>query len=187
MFQNWFRSCLLSSSSDFRDTRRRSTTLSFNRSIPFQGGRLAGKSGNLQRIQYRTVRSETGFKPSHIWNEGRDCAGTGKARRDRVRATLFQLSDASAAYGFFTNREKNRRRVPPALFRRCTESFQTRNVLLFLAVQLRGSIGRQLSDRWKMLATILVQKYPWALAKAAAISNHLPSTNLIRRQRRIHS
>jgi len=94
----------------------------------------------------------------------------------QVRATIFQLSDASAAYGFFTNQRK-KEGTSAVSFSAGTESFQTSASFYFwqarFVVRLEGA-----RESVEMLAGFL-SKNILGRSQRPAISSHLPASNLI--------
>jgi len=94
----------------------------------------------------------------------------------QFRATLFQLSDTSAAYGFFTNRRKMEG-VGSSSFSAGAESFEARGGYYFwqskYVVRLAGDRASAVTVSETLSRNILGR------SQRPAISNRLPASNLV--------
>lgn len=174
MLQNWFRGCLLFLVlTSAIHAQEHDTLIQSVNSLP--GWTVAGKSAtfsesNIEQFEKKLASSLRiyGMKGVTV-QEWQSPSG-------QIRAALFQLSDASAAYGFFTNRRRIEGGSPNS-FSAGTESFQTRTSYYFwqssYVVRLEGNSGSV-----ENAATILSRNI-LGRSQRPPLFNHLPTSNLI--------
>jgi len=179
MFQNWFRSCLLllvlAATLDAQGPRRTLPENLVQAVNALPGWMPAGKSEtfNESNIEKFHLKPGTNFRTLGLNDV---TVQTWQSPLGRVRAELFQFIDFGAAYSFFTNQRRLQGGVSSA-FSAGAESFQDRNFSYFwqanYMVRLNGE-SRAIESLAEILSRNILGR-----SQRPAISNRLPSTNLI--------
>jgi hypothetical protein len=179
MFRNWVRSCLflfiLTATLQGQGPRTTppETLVKAVNSVP--GWIASGKSEtfNESNIEKFDLKPGSNLRTLGLSNV---TAQTWQSPSGRVRAELFQFIDFGAAYSFFTNQRRVQSGVSPA-FSAGAESFQDRNFSYFwqanYMVRLNGE-SRAIENLAEILSRNILGR-----SQRPAISNRLPSTNLI--------
>jgi hypothetical protein len=179
MFRNWVRSCLFLFilTATFQGQGPRTTPpetlVKAVNSVP--GWIASGKSEtfNESNIEKFDLKPGSNLRTLGLSNV---TAQTWQSPSGRVRAELFQFIDFGAAYSFFTNQRRVQSGVSPA-FSAGAESFQDRNFSYFwqanYMVRLNGE-SRAIENLAEILSRNILGR-----SQRPAISNRLPSTNLI--------
>jgi hypothetical protein len=179
MFRNWVRSCLflfiLTATLQGQGPRTTppETLVKAVNSVP--GWIASGKSEtfNESNIEKFDLKPGSNLRALGLSNV---TAQTWQSPSGRVRAELFQFIDFGAAYSFFTNQRRVQSGVSPA-FSAGAESFQDRNFSYFwqanYMVRLNGE-SRAIENLAEILSRNILGR-----SQRPAISNRLPSTNLI--------
>src|SRR6187401_635965 len=174
MFQHCLRSCLLLLLlSSAIHGQAPSTLLDSINSIP--GWTTSGKTAtfnesNLEQFDAKLASS------LRIYGAEDVTVQAWQSPAGQFRATLFQLSDASAAYGFFTNRRRMEG-AGSSGFSAGAESFETRGSYYFwqskYVVRMSGDLASAVTVSETLSRNILGR------SQRPAISNRLPTSNLI--------
>jgi len=174
MFQNWLRSCLL--------------LLVLTSAIQGQGQASLIQSVN-SLPGWTAVRNAATFNESNIEQFDTKLASSlrtygmkdvtvqaWQSSSGQIRVTLFQLSDASAAYGFFTNRRRIEG-VSSSSFSAGAESFQGRTTYYFW----QSSYVVRLEGKFESVESVagILSRNILGRSQRPPLSNRLPTSNLI--------
>jgi len=174
MFQHCLRSCLiLLCLTSAVHGQAPATLLDSVNSIP--GWKASGESEtfNESNLDHFDVKLASILR---IYGTEGVTAQAWQSPAGQIRATLFQLSDASAAYGFFTNRRRTEG-ASSSSFSAGAESFESRGAYYFwqskYVVRLTGERASVVTASETLTRNILGR------SQRPAISNRLPTSNLI--------
>lgn len=174
MFQKWFRSSLLllvlipSVHAEEQDPLIQSVN-----SLP--GWASVGKTETFNESNIELFDKK--LAPSLLTFGLKEVKGQAwQSPAGQIRATLFRLSDVSAAYGFFTNRRRTEGGFTSNLSA-ATESFRTNTSYYFwqasYVIRLEGDSGSV-----ETAAMILSRNIP-GRSQRPSLMNHLPASNLV--------
>jgi hypothetical protein len=178
MFQNWIRSCLLLFilTAALQGQGPRTFPETLVQTVNSLPGWLASGSPETfteSNIEKFDLKPASDFRTLGLNNI---TVQTWQGPSGRVRAALFQFIDFGAAYSFFTNQRRVLGGVSTA-FSAGAESFQDRNFSYFWQANYMVRLNGE-SHSIENLAEILSRNI-LGRSQKPAISNRLPSTNLI--------
>src|SRR4051794_12455211 len=179
MFHNWLRSCLLlvvlAATLEAQGPRRTlpETLVEAVNSLPGWMAIEKSETYNESNIEKFHLKAGTNL---HTLGLNDITVQTWQSPSGRVRAEMFQFIDFGAAYSYFTNQRRVQGDVSSA-FSAGAESFQDRNSSYFWQANYMVRMNGE-SRAVESLAEVLSRNI-LGRSQRPAISNRLPSTNLI--------